>query len=111
MAKFCANCGNRMEDHHNACSNCGMFYQNNAYTVPNQPVYYQNQNNMQYNMQYYPMEENIGYGWVFLGFCFPIVGWILWGVWSKERPKTALYSGIAGFVGFGLGLLVILMQS
>lgn len=98
-----------MEDSHNVCSNCGTPFQN-----PNNPLanqnYYQNQNPYNYypyfNQPVYPVIEEIGYGWIVLGFFFPIVGWITWGVWSKSRPKTALYSGIAGIIGFILGCIL-----
>ena len=116
MAKFCTNCGNKMEDHHNACSQCGMMYQSTMTGTQAMPNNYQQMpNGAYYNPQYQPygqqmmqqQEEQVGYAWVVLGFVIPIAGWIIWGIWNNTKPKTAKYAGIAGIIGFVLNLILL----
>lgn len=110
MAKFCTNCGNKLEDNYNVCPSCGTPSPNimNQGVPNNQYGYYPNQ-------QYYqnpPVQETkVEVGFVILGFFIPIVGWILWGIWSKTKPRTAKAAGIAGIIGFVVNFIISIVVS
>jgi hypothetical protein len=42
-------------------------------------------------------QGSAGYG--VLGFCFPLVGLILYLVWKDEKPGDARYAGIGALIG------------
>jgi hypothetical protein len=114
MAKFCINCGNKMEDTHRVCSNCGtpdqqmMQISNQQQNIsPEYQTYYQNQRQMPMNNQQVVV-SGVQVGWVVLGFLVPFVGWILAGVWSNTKPDTAKACGIAGTIGFFINLYIYL---
>jgi thiol:disulfide interchange protein len=55
--------------------------------------------------------DNGGCGWTMLSCCIPFLGLILFIVWNKERPNTAmscLIGAIIGLLFFGGGLIRIL---
>ena len=62
---FCSKCGSRIEDAVDFCPVCG-----NKKDAVN------------------PNDEG-GFGWGLLGFCFPFVAFILWLVWKDEKPNKA----------------------
>ena len=85
---FCKNCGNRIDDKAVICPACG---------VAQGPV----------------VTDNGGFGWGMLGFCIPIVGFILWLVWKNEKPNraSAVCTGawISIAISFVLNLLSMMM--
>lgn len=106
MSKFCTNCGNQLEDYYNVCPNCGT---PSPRIESSQGYYYQNNVNTNMNNTPVPMQGNIQYGWVVLGFFIPIVGWIICGIWSNTKPETAKAAGIAGTIGFVINLIILSM--
>ena len=48
---------------------------------------------------------SIGYG--FLGFFFPIIGFILFLVWKNDKPVSAKQVGIGALIGFILWIVII----
>ncbi|MGN1382017.1 MAG: hypothetical protein ACI4W2_04290 [Eubacterium sp.] len=49
-------------------------------------------------------EPNIGWG--VLGFFIPIVGLILFIVWSNTRPGDSKYAGVGALIGFILSIFI-----
>ena len=54
-------------------------------------------------------KEGSKFGWGVLGFFFPIVGFILFLVWIKDKKKASLASGIGALIGFIIGLLLTII--
>ena len=50
--------------------------------------------------------DNGSFGWAVLGFCFPIVGLVLYLVWKSNKPISAKKAGIGALVGFCLNLIL-----
>ncbi len=65
------------------------------------------QNNT-YNNQPEQKDDSDAVGWGFLGFFFPIVGFILWLVWKNDYPKRSRASGIGCLVSIVLGVVAVL---
>lgn len=82
--KFCQNCGAKIDVKAVICPKCGV------------PV---NGNNE---------DQNSGW-WNLLGFFFPIIGWILWGVWHKEYPKRAHGICVWAWVSFGINFILFII--
>lgn len=107
--KYCVKCGKEIADNSTFCSECGApqgttqngsdsqsdAQQANAYQQP--PV-------QGYPEQSAPVDSG-SFGWAVLGFCFPLVGLILYLVWKGNKPLTAKRAGIGALVGFCLNLL------
>lgn len=45
------------------------------------------------------------FGWVVLGFCFPIIGFILYLVWKDTKPISSKQSGKGALIGFIVGFV------
>ena len=120
MAKICPYCGNTMEDYHLVCANCGGPYPNQNGTSPmnSQPMYHGSApmssqpiyNGQPYNPYVRPVDMNVGWGWVVLGFFIPIAGWILYAVFMHTKPNTAKYAGIAGIIGFIVNCIILALE-
>lgn len=65
---FCKKCGIRIEDNAAFCPVCGAAQRDGQNSASN---------------------DQGGFGWGLLGFCIPIVGFILWLVWKDEKPNKA----------------------
>lgn len=119
---FCKNCGERIDDNALACPRCGTStavnpaqppYQPPSYqqTQFQQPPYQQQPQYQQYQQyQTTPADDNPNFGWSLLGFCFPIVGLILFLVWKDQKPLTAksmIKAAIIGFVLFNIIPIII----
>ena len=73
---YCKNCGQPIDDNAVVCPYCGVAQQPAGGVV-----------------------DNGGFGWGFLGFCFPLVGLILFLVWKDTKPNTSKAAGIGALVG------------
>ena len=96
MSRVCNSCGSVNEDTNKYCSVCGMDMNAGANAEPtttNNTHYEQNNNYYQQNFEQPKAETKLTggqkFGWGALGCCVPIVGLILWLVWSKDRPQEA----------------------
>ncbi|MBT8915855.1 zinc-ribbon domain-containing protein [Lactobacillus delbrueckii subsp. bulgaricus] len=78
--KFCQNCGAKIDVKAVLCPKCGV------------PVNASE-------------DRNNGW-WNLVGFFFPIIGWVLWGVWHKEYPKRAHGICVWSWVGFAIGFTI-----
>ena len=104
--KYCTNCGKELEDNAAFCTECGAAQAAPRQEAPQQPA----QNVQQPYQQQAPDQQaapvdNGSFGWAVLGFCFPIVGLILYLVWKSNKPISAKKAGIGALVGFCLNLL------
>lgn len=64
-------------------------------------------NNLGGNPGYAPAyndEDRCPAGFWILSFFFPIVGWILWGVWHNRLPNRARGVCQAAWIGFGVNV-------
>lgn len=50
----------------------------------------------------YADQDRCNAGFWILAFCFPLVGWILWGVWHNRLPNRARSVCKAAWIGFGV---------
>lgn len=92
MAKYCSNCGNKVDENAYICLKCGVVVNNNMYN--------QNSN----------IEDKGGFGWGALGFFVPMAGLILYLIWKNERPKTAKSAGIGALVSVVLNILLVIFM-
>ena len=83
--KYCSNCGNELKPEADVCLNCGK--------------------NLRINNIQSQSYDNGGLVWGLLGFCFPMIGLILYLIWSNEKPLTAKAVGMGALIWF---ILVIL---
>ena len=97
--KYCGNCGNELHDQAVVCPSCG-----HAAATPATAA----------TPAAKPDASNFGFA--FLGFCFPIVGLILWLVWKDSTPlkagsagKGALAGVIASVIGYIIYFVVIFL--
>ncbi len=75
---YCTNCGKPVERGDSFCSNCGKAVGNVSVNT---------------NADKRKAEEASTAAWAVLGFFIPIVGLILWLVWTDEYPKKAKSAG------------------
>lgn len=96
---YCKKCGAELAEGTFFCPSCGaevnpqtpaQTYQ--TYTAPQQPVSANDSGNI---------------GWGVLGFCFPIVGLILFLIWRNNKPKTAKIA----IIGAGVSVLISILLS
>lgn len=88
---YCKNCGAQVAANDKHCPYCGAA-QSNPAPASNNGYQAQNPN------------DTGSIGWGILGFCFPIVGLILFLIWNKDKPNNARSAGIGALIGFLLGL-------
>ncbi|MGI6279378.1 MAG: zinc ribbon domain-containing protein [Acutalibacteraceae bacterium] len=74
---FCQSCGRQLPDNANFCPLCG-----HAAIVSSPYVNYK-----------------VSSGWWWLGFLFPIIGFILWLVWKDSEPQKASKIGRGALTG------------
>ncbi len=99
--KFCTHCGAELLDEAVICPKCGCPVEGSKQSSEqalNQPI-----NN--------PQLESYGskFGWGFLGFCFPLVGLILFLVWKDSKPRSAKAAGIGAIIGFVVNVIVSIL--
>ena len=111
--KVCSSCGTQMPDENNACTNCGTMLNGQAAPINNQV-----DNNstprpsVPLGQTSAPVSEGKGaFGYAVLGFIFPIVGFVLYFVWSNSRPGDARMAGMGGLVSFAIGVVLRILAS
>lgn len=99
---YCSNCGSQVNQQDRHCPSCG------APQKQNQPQFNNQQQSGQpkFNKQgaQVVVVDNGGILWFLLGFCFPIVGLIVYLIYSGTKPNTAKSAGTGALIGFLLGL-------
>ena len=85
---YCKNCGKEINNDAEFCPYCGDSTNENN-NIPNMTKQNQSTN---------PSDTGSA-GWAVLGFCFPIVGLILYLVWRDTEPKNAKMAGKGALIG------------
>ena len=103
----CNKCGNNLYGNKVKCPFCGEPIKASSYSS-SRPSYNNTNNNNSYNNQTRtsrPVSTDTGSGWWgLLGFCFPLVGIILYFVWRDEKPNTAKICLNAALVSIAIGV-------
>lgn len=100
---FCKNCGKEIEATYNVCPYCGTPQQAAPAPTPTPapaPTAAPAPN---------AQADGGSFGWGVLGFCFPIVGLILFLVWKDSKPKSGKVAGIGAIIGFGISVLLYII--
>ncbi len=119
---YCRFCGNKLSDEDKKCPSCGKeveelvevkeekikIEEEELFSKDN--IYDKNRYAMEPTFENYKPEKpedtgSIGYG--FLGFFFPIIGFILFLVWKNDKPVSAKQVGIGALIGFILWIVII----
>ncbi len=87
---YCTNCGHEISDQAVVCPNCG---------VPQKEV------------KATSSKDNGSLGWGLLGFCFPVVGLILFLVWRETQPNNAKTAGTGALISFVLGVISAIISA
>ena len=98
--KFCVNCGKELSEDTAFCPECGAAQQ----AAPQQAPQQYQQPQYQQAAPQAPV-DNGSFGWAVLGFCFPIVGLVLYLVWKSNKPISAKKAGIGALVSVILSFL------
>lgn len=85
---YCRNCGAQIDEKAVVCVHCGRA------VAPQQPAVRQDKG---------------GFLWGLLGFLVPLVGFILWIMWHKERPNTGKAAGIGAIIGVALSIVLSIL--
>ncbi len=85
---FCPYCGKEINDKADVCLGCGRSVKgiNNASSQDSESV-----------------------GWWWLGFFFPLIGFILWGVWTGSTPIRAKRAGWGAIIGVIVSFVLIIL--
>lgn len=107
---YCPNCGSNVQPGANVCTECGAQVpkfqpksspppKSASYQSPPPPqsAQYQSPPPPQHDYQNYPRPYTAndpgGFGYSLLGFCFPLIGLILYLVWQDDKPNNAKAAG------------------
>lgn len=95
---YCRNCGKELESGQAFCPYCGASQDpsvrnNNGYQQPPQNYY-----------------DSGSVGWAVLGFLVPLVGFILWLAWQRDRPKCARMAGLGALASVIAGVVVSILM-
>ncbi len=82
---FCPYCGKEINDKADVCLGCGRSVKgiNNA------------------------SQDSTSFGWWWLGFFFPLIGFILWAVWTGSTPIRAKRAGLGAIIGVIASVVLI----
>lgn len=56
-----------------------------------------------------PISDNLAIGWAIISLLFPIIGWVLWGVWKEEYPERASQAAKWAWGGFIINLIIFIL--
>ena len=115
MLKNCQKCGTPVNAGMFKCPNCGdnLVYQqqqmsedSNSGQTFNQQTYVQMPTQNVFGVSNNSSVDEGGTGWFILGFFIPLVGIILYFVWSGSNPGKAKKAGAGGLLGMGVNLIL-----
>ncbi len=129
---YCRFCGTKLEEDEQVCPNCGKRV-DEPYENPTAKQEEASKNKIKYDEDKVFPQENIydksrysfepdyhniqpekpidtgSFGWAILGFFFPLVGFILFLIWRKDKPTSAKHAGIGTLIGFILWIILSIM--
>ena len=85
---YCSNCGREINDNADICLGCGRSVK---------------------NIKRASQHDSNSVGWWWLGFFFPLVGFILWLVWSGDTPIRAKRIGWGALVGVIVSVVLVVL--
>ncbi len=85
---FCPHCGKEINNQADICLGCGRSVRNITKSV------HQDSNSV---------------GWWWLGFFFPIIGFILWVVWTGNTPVRAKRAGWGALIGAIVSVILVIL--
>ncbi len=103
---FCKKCGKEVADDTRFCPFCGTQLSGEETEKPvvdPTPRVVENETKVKSN------DDSGSAGWGVLGFFFPIVGFILWLVWKKEKPNSSRAAGIGTLVSVILSVILFIL--
>ena len=95
---YCKKCGAELAEGTFFCPTCG------AEVNPQAPA--QDYRTYTAPQQQTSPDDSGSIGWGVLGFCFPLVGLILFLVWKNNKPKTAKVAIIGAAVSVGISIVL-----
>ncbi len=81
---YCTHCGKELSDLADVCVGCGRPVQK-------------------------PHRDTNSVGWWWLGFFFPLIGFILWLVWSSDAPRNSRRAGFGALTGVIVSIVLVLV--
>ena len=88
MSKYCGNCGNQIVENAYICPKCGVIVNNNLSNTTSN------------------VEDKGGMVWSFLGFLFPLMGFILYLLWKDSKTKSARSAGKGALISVIIGVIL-----
>lgn len=85
---FCPYCGKEIDDNADVCLGCGRSVSNVVKAASN---------------------DSNSMGWWCLGFFFPIIGFILWLVWTGNKPMRAKRAGWGALTGVIVSVVLTIL--
>lgn len=85
--KYCANCGNQLEEEAAFCPQCGARQSGTMASKQNG-------------------DDAPSFGYAFLAFFFPMIGLILYIVWNKDYPLRAKSCAKGAVIGFIINVVL-----
>ena len=92
---YCNKCGTEIEANTQYCPKCGASQTGD---------YYQ-----QAPPRNYDPYDSGSFGWFILGFFIPLVGLILFLVWSGDKPRSAKMAGMGALISILIGVIGIVL--
>lgn len=85
---FCPHCGKELNENAAVCLNCGRYVTDITKPKP---------------------ADSASTGWWWLGFFLPIVGFILWLVWTDSTPIKAKKAGTGALTGIIVSVVLVIL--
>ena len=95
--KFCSHCGKEVLEKAVVCLNCGCAIENTSFASKSTPAT--------------APDDAPSTGYAVLGFFIPLVGLILYLIWSATHPKRAKSVGKGALIGFIVGVALSIVAT
>ena len=86
---FCPHCGKEINNNADICLGCGRSVKNITRAAE---------------------KDSNNVGWWWLGFFFPLIGFILWLVWTGDTPMRAKRAGMGALVGVIVSVALVVIS-
>ena len=95
--KYCSHCGKEVLENAVVCLNCGCAIENTSFASKSTPTT--------------APDDAPSTGYAVLGFFIPLVGLILYLIWSDTHPKRAKSVGKGALIGFIAGVVLSIVSA